>query len=134
MPCCTSALLITLTWALLVAPLADETQPSAPHMPRIGLLSSRSSLVARPHVEAFRQEVRALGYIDGQPLKPQRRFYQLQELRKFHRGAAECRLNGSVCGSGLSCLQLVAVPRTSYDAQRIEVTAAGHLNPAWVRR
>ena len=36
---------------------------------------------------------------------------------------------GSVCGSGLSCLQLVAVPRTSYDEQRIEVTAAGHLNP-----
>jgi hypothetical protein len=95
MPCCTSALLITLTWALLVAPLAAEAQPSAPPMLCIGLLSSRSPLVARPYVEAFRQEVRALGYIDGQPLKPQRRFYQLQELRKFHRGAAECRLQAS---------------------------------------
>ena len=71
MPCCTSALLLTLTWALLVAPLAAKAQPSAPHMPRIGLLSSRHPLVAGPYVEAFRQEVRALGYIDGQPLKPQ---------------------------------------------------------------
>ena len=43
-------------------------------------------------------------------------------------------LHGSVCGSGLSGLQLVAVPRTSYDEQRIEVTAAGHLNPAGVTR
>ena len=43
-------------------------------------------------------------------------------------------LNVSVCGSGLSGLQLVAVLRTSYDEQRIEVTAAGHLNPSWVTR
>jgi hypothetical protein len=37
-------------------------------------------------------------------------------------------------GSGLPCLQLVAVPRTSYDEHRIEVTAVGHLNPSLVRR
>ena len=64
----TIALLITLTLALLVAPLAAEAQPPATHVHRIGLLSSRSPLVARPYVEAFQQRLRALGYIEGQNL------------------------------------------------------------------
>jgi putative ABC transport system substrate-binding protein len=65
---CTSALLLTLTWAILVAPLAAEAQPPATHVHRIGLLSSRSPVVARAYVEAFRQGLRALGYVEGQNL------------------------------------------------------------------
>src|SRR5262245_1573248 len=43
-------------------------------------------------------------------------------------------LHGRVCGSGLSGLPWVAVPRPASDDQRIDVTAAGHLNPVGVAR
>ena len=38
-------------------------------------------------------------------------------------------LNVSVCGSGLSGLQCGRCPKDFIRRQRIEVTAAGHLNP-----
>jgi putative ABC transport system substrate-binding protein len=60
--------LITLTLAILVAPLAGEAQPPTP-VPRIGVLSAftRQELDRnRAGSEAFLEGMRALGYVEGQ--------------------------------------------------------------------
>jgi putative ABC transport system substrate-binding protein len=74
MPRRTMALLITLILAILVAPLATGVPQPTTHVHRIGVLSSRSPLVARPYVEAFRQRLRALGYVEGQNLAIEDRY------------------------------------------------------------
>jgi ABC-type uncharacterized transport system substrate-binding protein len=62
------ALLMTLSFGLLVAPLASEAQPPTP-VHRIGLLSASTP---RPEydalAEALRQGLRDLGYVEGQNL------------------------------------------------------------------
>jgi len=55
---------ITLALALLAAPLAAEAQQAGGH--RIGFISSASSSVMAARDEAFRQGLRALGYVVGQ--------------------------------------------------------------------
>src|SRR5215471_5629048 len=63
-----SAIGLMLTLAVLVAPLAADAQPPE-KVHRIGvLLSHASALWAQPLVEAFRQGLRDLGYIEGQNL------------------------------------------------------------------
>jgi putative ABC transport system substrate-binding protein len=52
-----------LALALLATPLAAEAQ--APTVPRIGLLDSGSLAGRAPLWEAFRQGMRALGYVEG---------------------------------------------------------------------
>jgi putative ABC transport system substrate-binding protein len=49
--------------ALLMAPLAAETQPGK--VPRIGLLETGSLTARAPLWEAFRQAMRELGYVEG---------------------------------------------------------------------
>jgi putative tryptophan/tyrosine transport system substrate-binding protein len=66
MPRRTMALLITLTLALLVALCAAEAQPRA-KVYRIGLLTSGpASPASILSLEAFRQGLRDLGYVEGQ--------------------------------------------------------------------
>jgi putative ABC transport system substrate-binding protein len=55
---------VTLTLSLLAAPLAVEAQPSA-KVARIGFLALLGDAQAPP-VEAFRQALRVLGYLEGQ--------------------------------------------------------------------
>jgi putative ABC transport system substrate-binding protein len=50
---------------LLATPLAAEAQP-APSLRRIGYLGSSSPSLEPHYVEAFRQQLRDLGYIEGQ--------------------------------------------------------------------
>jgi ABC-type uncharacterized transport system substrate-binding protein len=58
---------------LLAVPLAAEAQ-SPPKVPRIGLLSFRSP-TDNPHLlEAFRQGLRELGYVEGQTIAIEYRF------------------------------------------------------------
>ena len=66
-------LLITLALGLLLAPLAADAQPST-NVHRIGLLVVGSPLAARANVEAFRQGLRALGYVEGQNLAIEYRY------------------------------------------------------------
>jgi putative tryptophan/tyrosine transport system substrate-binding protein len=61
----TIGLLVTLALGLLVAPLAAHAQPPT-HVHRIGWLASTTP--TRPFVEAFLEEMRALGYVEGQHL------------------------------------------------------------------
>jgi putative ABC transport system substrate-binding protein len=60
-------LLVTLSIALLVAPLATEAQPP-PTVHRIGLLRTGTALAEQPFVESIRQGLRDLGYVEGQNL------------------------------------------------------------------
>ena len=60
----TIGLLVTLTLAILAAPLVAEVQPPGP-MHRIGALSSQATPGRGPFVEAFLKGMRALGYVEG---------------------------------------------------------------------
>src|SRR5215470_10738039 len=63
-----SAIGLMLTLAVLVAPLAADAQPPE-KVHRIGmLLSNASALWFPPLLEAFRQGLRDLGYVEGQNL------------------------------------------------------------------
>src|SRR5437899_12236071 len=56
---------VTLMLSLLVAPLAAEAQPGG-KMPRLGVLTP--GIPPQPCLEAFRQELRTLGYVEGQTI------------------------------------------------------------------
>jgi len=55
--------------AILAAPLVAEAQPR-----RIGFLSSNSASLAQHLVNAFRQGLLELGYVDGQNIRIEYRF------------------------------------------------------------
>ena len=57
-------LALTLAGALLAAPLATEAQPTK--IPRIGYIGNGDPTTARPTLEAFRQGLNELGWIEGQ--------------------------------------------------------------------
>jgi putative ABC transport system substrate-binding protein len=59
------AFLGTLAGGLLTSPLAAEAQPSG-KVWRIGYLSSQSAAGGRSSLDAFRQGLRDLGYVEGQ--------------------------------------------------------------------
>lgn len=66
MPPRTTRLIVLLALAVLVAPLIAEAQPAAKFR-RIGILSLGHSVVgATPRLEAFRQGLRELGWVEGQ--------------------------------------------------------------------
>jgi putative tryptophan/tyrosine transport system substrate-binding protein len=62
-----AALLITLALSLFEVPLVAEAQP-APHMWRIAFLGAESPATSRHFLDAFRQGLRDLGYVEGQDL------------------------------------------------------------------
>ena len=57
-------LVVLLASSLLAAPLVAKAQPAKVH--RIGFLSVASSSPMAPRVDAFRQGLRELGYVEGQ--------------------------------------------------------------------
>src|SRR6266581_9615966 len=62
--------LITLTVAsavlLFAAPLAADAQPAGKPVPRIGYLDGASLSANSVRIQAFRQGLRELGYVEGQ--------------------------------------------------------------------
>ena len=62
----------TLAGALLTAPVAAEAQ-QAGKIPRIGVLSPDSA-GPLPFLDSFRQELRKLGYVEGQNVSIEYRF------------------------------------------------------------
>jgi putative ABC transport system substrate-binding protein len=59
--------MVILVLAVLAAPLVANAQQPA-KVPRIGFLGATSEAGQRPQVEAFRQGLRDLGYVEGQNL------------------------------------------------------------------
>jgi putative ABC transport system substrate-binding protein len=81
MPRRTIALLITLTLAILVAPLAADARPVG-KVYRIGLLTSGpASPASQLSLEAFRQGLRDLGYVEGQNIVLEQRRAEGSEAR-----------------------------------------------------
>jgi putative ABC transport system substrate-binding protein len=70
MPRTTVRLIITLALGILVAPLATHAQPVG-KIPRIGILGANDMEVT---FGAFRQGLRALGYVEGQNILMEWRF------------------------------------------------------------
>src|SRR5437773_3821248 len=63
--CSTVWCIVTLTLSLLAAPLAADAQ-QAGKVPRIGFLGVTSSSDRPSHLDAFRQRLRELGWVEGQ--------------------------------------------------------------------
>src|SRR5438093_482377 len=78
---------VTLTLTIFTAPLpAEAQQPTKVH--RIGRLSPGSPTEPNPNLEAFRQGLRDLGYVEGQDLVIEQRYAEGSEER-LHDLAAE---------------------------------------------
>ena len=89
--------LVMLTLSLLVTPLAAEAQQLT-KVPRIGVLSanSQASEASVDQLEAFRQGLRDLGYVEGQNITVEYRFAEWQEERLAALAAELVRLPGDV--------------------------------------
>ena len=73
------AALVTLVAGLLLAPLTGEAQP-ARHTPRVGFLV-RGASGPSDNVEAFRQGLRELGYVEGQNVVIEYRYTENRDDR-----------------------------------------------------
>jgi putative ABC transport system substrate-binding protein len=65
--CSAVGFIVTLTLSLLAVPLATEAQPAG-KMRRIGMLRGGASIEGERLLEAFRHELRDLGWVEGQNL------------------------------------------------------------------
>jgi putative tryptophan/tyrosine transport system substrate-binding protein len=80
--CSTVGCIITLTLSLLAAPLAAEAQ-QAGKVPRLGVLvPAEPPSPEEPHLAAFRQALRHLGYVEGQTIAIEYR-YALGRQERF---------------------------------------------------
>ena len=89
--------LVTLTLAILAAPLVSEGQQPAKG-PQIGYISLASGL--SPRVEAFRQGLRDLGYAEGQNITIEYRWAQGKQDRLRDLAAELVRLKVDVIVTG----------------------------------
>jgi putative ABC transport system substrate-binding protein len=93
----TIILIVTLALGVLMAPVVADAQPAA-KVPRIGFFSSDSptSEGARYYLEAFRQGLRELGYVEGQSIVIEERFAAWRAERLAELAAELVRLNVEV--------------------------------------
>jgi putative ABC transport system substrate-binding protein len=79
---------------LTLVPLAGEGQ-QAPKIPKIGLLTLATPAAAAPLVEAFRQELRALGHVEGKPFVLRIRYGEAktERLRELARDLAALKMD-----------------------------------------
>jgi putative ABC transport system substrate-binding protein len=110
---------VTLTLSLLAAPLTAEAQ-EATHVYRIGLLNSAPT----SRVEAFRQSLRELGYVEGQNLVIESRYAE-GSVERFPDLAAELvRLKVDVIVAGGP-----AVRAAQHATRTIPIVMAGANDP-----
>ena len=107
----TLGLLVILALAVVVAPLAAA--PPAGTMPRVGVLVSTSAAVAAAPLEAFRQRLRALGYVEGQTLALEYRFAEGRYDRLADLAASLVRLPVDVLVAGSPSLIRAATQATT---------------------
>ena len=93
----------SLSLAVLCAPLATEAQPAG-RIPRIGIL--RTGSPPDPLVEAFRQGLRELGYVEGQDIGLEYRWAQGRDERLPALAADLARLKVDVIVAGGSQAQI----------------------------
>jgi ABC-type uncharacterized transport system substrate-binding protein len=87
--------------------------PPAGGMPRVGVLVSTSAAVAAPSLEAFRQRLRALGYVEGQTLAVEYRFAEGRYDRLEDLAASLVRLPVDVLVAGSPAMIRAATQATT---------------------
>src|SRR2546422_8077249 len=94
--CSTVGVVVTLTLSILAAPLVTDAQP-ATKVHRIGWLHpGLSRPEPHPSLEAFRQGLRELGYVEGQNLVIEYRYAEGSEERLRDLAAELVRLQVEV--------------------------------------
>jgi len=119
----TVGLMATLALALLVAPLAAT--PPAGKVWRIGFLQAPSPAVSEPFVEAFRQGLRELGYVEGQNITCEYRWAHGQVEALPALAAELVRLHVDLIFAGGTAASLAARDAT----QTIPIVFAGVGDP-----
>src|SRR5216683_7739275 len=97
--CSTVGVIVTLTLSILAAPLVTDAQPAG-KVYRIGRLSSGPPREPNPGLEAFRQGLRDLGYVEGQNLVIEYRYAEGREERLPDLAAELVRLKVDVIVAG----------------------------------
>jgi putative ABC transport system substrate-binding protein len=119
------ALLVSLTLAILVAPLATDAQQPAKG-PRVGWLSDgmRAGATSRLH-EAFRHGLRDLGYVEGQNLVIEHRYAEGSQERLADLAAELVRLKVDVIVAGGA----YAIRAAQHATRTIPIVMAGTSDP-----
>src|SRR5882724_12721441 len=120
----TIALLVTLALGLFVVSLAVAAQPSA-HVYRIGRLHSGPPSDPNPTLEAFREGLRDLGYVEGQNLVIESRYAEGREERLPDLVAELVRLKVEVIVAG----GVVATRAAQHATRTIPIVMAGTADP-----
>jgi putative tryptophan/tyrosine transport system substrate-binding protein len=120
----TIGFLVTLTLAILVAPRAADAQPVG-KVWRIGVLQAFSPAVSEPFVEAFRQGLRELGYVEGQNLAGEYRWAHGQVEALPALAAELVRLHVDLLFAGSTAASLAAKDAT----QTIPIVFVGVADP-----
>ena len=102
--------IVLLILSLLVAPLAAEAQPAG-KMPRIGVLAPGTP--AGPWVNAFRQGLHALGYVEDQTIALEIRWDEGQLERRLALAAELVAHNVDVLVAGTGGLAQAAQRATT---------------------
>jgi putative tryptophan/tyrosine transport system substrate-binding protein len=106
--CRVVGVLVMLTLSRLTAPLAAEAQPVGRAPARIGFISNADPQLAAPFIEAFRQGLRDLGWIEGQNLNIEYRWAEGKADRHPELAADLVRLQVDVIiASGSTALRAV---------------------------
>lgn len=108
-----SSVLRLLVCALLSAAASSSPAESTKRVPRIGYLAAVSASADAPRLAAFRQELRELGYVEGQNIQIDYR-HESQDLARLPEHAAELlRLNADVIVAVTSNAAIAAKKTTS---------------------
>jgi putative ABC transport system substrate-binding protein len=97
---------------LLAAPLAADAQP-AMKVPRIGLLWGSSPSAGGSYLDAFRQGLRELGYVEGQNIVIENRWAEGRQERFTDLAAELVRLKVDVIVAAISAAALAAKNATT---------------------
>ena len=94
-------LIIMLTLGVLIAPLAIEAQ-QPPKVPRIGVLMPALNPERTRNLEAFRDALRDLGWVEGQSLAIEYRFAEhgLEQFSELAADLVRLKVDVLVVGGG----------------------------------
>jgi putative ABC transport system substrate-binding protein len=117
-------LLVTFALGLLVAPLTTIAQPPT-KVYRVGRLVAGPSIEPKPELDAFRQGLRDLGYVEGQNLVIESRYAEgsLERLRDLAAELVQLKVDVIVAG-GANAIRAV-----QHATRTIPIVMAGTSDP-----